>query len=61
MLRGYQHPHSNKEKSMARRKHHKKFGSKTAARAKFKATAKKCSPVRGKAAKKACWRAAYRK
>ncbi len=31
------------------------------AKAKFKATAKKCGKVHGKGAKKACWRAAYKK
>lgn len=28
-------------------------------RAKFKATAKRCNKVKGKAARKACWRRAY--
>lgn len=32
-----------------------------AGKAKFKATAKKCNGKKGKAAKKACWRKAYRK
>lgn len=30
-------------------------------KAKFKATAKRCNKKKGKAARKACWRKAYRK
>lgn len=59
MFSGY--PHPPKEKHMARRRHHKKkFGSKTASKAKFAATARKCGKVKGKAARKACWKSSYR-
>jgi hypothetical protein len=60
MFSGYPRTHP-KEKHMARRKHHKKrFGSKTASKSKFAATARKCGKVKGKAAKKACWKSSYR-